>query len=147
MRGVSVHKYVLPCLIVSILLTAIVFYCVRDKRAVPRGFYSGEFCTGNNCNRDIEMLDCSNFGFISPDAGLLQAGPEGGCSPKNYPPLREFPKETTIRWRYADTGEEHSETIDLRGIVPPGNEGVTEFIFTNEYKWRVRFIPARPEPE
>ena len=141
------HSRWLICLSGCLLLLAAYNSFFSERRSVPRGYYSGEFCTGNCSGRTVRILDCSNFGFVSPDAGLLGSNSDCGCSPLNFPPLREFPKETAIRWRDEETGKEFSETVNLRGIVPAGVEGVTEFILTSENKWRVRFVPTTRSDE
>lgn len=92
----------------------------------------------NGSDRKIYVLSCSGFGQSSPDVGVLSPGVEADMF---FPPLASFPNVTTIKWRDETDGVEHEDEVNLAGLIQPGVQGMTEFVFSNEKKWSVTFHP------
>jgi hypothetical protein len=108
---------------------------------VPRGHYSGKFRSINSSDHDIFIKICTGFGWESPDAGEMHASGTGGAE-VFFDPIPSFPEITTITWDDRVTGKESSQTVMLKGVVPQGVDGVTEFEFGSDYQWTVRFVPS-----
>lgn len=70
---------------------------------------------------------------------IVREGPKSSFFPK----LDRIPESTIVSWVSEDDedGPVHSQTIDLKGVVPKNTEGSTEFTFGENGIWSVKFVP------
>lgn len=138
--GRSVSRRCVACtVILAFALTA----C--DTRPIPRAMYKGQFRSINSSDRAIWMGDCSEFGFASPQAGVLIPGSSAWLG---FPALSRLPESTEITWWFGEdrtpSAETHRTTVKVREHVPKGTEGTIIFEFTHDYEWKVRFERKSP---
>ena len=110
------------------------------------GKYSGEFSVTNSSDVTIWVDAIDEFGPMEPVAGVLVPSANKESS---FPPLKQFPSKTVIRWHVGDDREVEagteklSQELILEEIVPKGVAGTTHFDFTAGKKWVVTFDRAQ----
>lgn len=81
---------------VDILLAVVIGSLWGCKKLDPiLGAYSGQFVCKNHSSIDIDLYNCTGFGFGSPQCGHLSRKVEKAAF---FRPLEKVPKETTFQW-------------------------------------------------
>lgn len=119
----------------ALVLLPVLCSCHRE---VPRGQYSGDIVVVNNSEQRIYVIEITGFGSAEPIVGIL--GPTVDKRTIS-PPLLSVPSSTTIHWRLEEGTERMSQTLEYARIMKRGVPGKTEFEFSKEQQWAVRFHP------
>jgi|GEM_PF-3547450 len=111
--------------------------CVRSA-ASP--YFAGSFSVSNETDQKIQVKSWANFGVAQPARGFITPGAGNGAS-TFFPNLDKYPESTVVTWVYvADkTQQLHSQSIELKGVVPKNVDGQTHFTLGEDGVWNVRF--------
>lgn len=124
------HRSIITVAVVVLLL--LICWGIR----APKGF-SGEFTVINRYGKNITIHDWAGMDSWCPARGDFPPGVEAGSS---FPDRKEFPESAIVIWSEEGSDARKEQEIDLRGIVPRGVKGVTQFELNKDGEWKVQFL-------
>lgn len=104
-------------------------------------YYSGKFVVTSKNEKLIIIKEWRNFDWAQPGDGYIAPETEASTS---FQKLSQIPESTVVTWVFegAPSEEVHSQTIDLKGVIPKNTEGYTNFTFGEDGIWTVKFVPT-----